>query len=94
MDAKGALLSGLTLLAMITGCGSPAQRFIERMDSLPPEERVPNWETTRALMQRPSPTVGSLAPDFTLHTPDGSQTITRSAFQASRPLVLIFGSFT
>jgi hypothetical protein len=41
-----------------------------------------------------APAVGEAAPDFTLKTPDGKQTITRSKFQADRPLVLIFGSFT
>lgn len=64
------------------------------MDAMPPEQRLPNWETTKALMDRVAPPVGTVAPDFTLQSPDGRQTITRSAFQGDRPLVLIFGSFT
>ena len=82
------------LALFVSGCGSPAERFIRRMDALPPEERVPNWEMTKALINRPAPPVGSTAPDFTLKDPGGTRTITRSVFQGNRPLVLIFGSFT
>ena len=32
--------------------------FIARMDAKPPEERVPNWETTKALMLREAPKIG------------------------------------
>lgn len=42
----------------------------------------------------PGPAVGDPAPDFTLKTPDGSQSITLSKYRTSRPLVLCFGNFT
>lgn len=78
------------------GCrpADPVAGFIERQDSLPPDQRVPDWDRTRRLMLRRAPAVGEAAPDFTLAALDGSGDIRRSAFHESRPLVLIFGSFT
>ena len=64
------------------------------MDRAPASARPPNWEHVKALMARRPPAVGALAPDFELPTPDGKARIRRSAFQAGRPLVLNFGSFT
>ncbi len=63
------------------------------MDQAPAEGRVPNWEHTKALMARRAPKVGDPSPDFTLKTVDG-QSITRSSYQAGKPLVLVFGSLT
>jgi hypothetical protein len=40
------------------------------------------------------PSVGDLAPDFTLRTNDGKREVTLSKFRGDRPVVLIFGSFT
>jgi len=95
----GACLTGaamLILLVQLTGCRTPdpASQFIARMNVSPPDQRPPGWERTKELMARPAPAVRQSAPDFTLPTVDGNRTITRSAFQAGRPLVLIFGSFT
>ncbi|MCS6978200.1 MAG: deiodinase family protein [Gemmatales bacterium] len=42
----------------------------------------------------PGPNLGDPAPDFTLRTPDGSQSVTLSTFRKTRPLVLCFGNFT
>jgi hypothetical protein len=64
------------------------------MDRAPVEKRPKDWEHTKMLMSRPTPAVGQSAPDFTVPMLDGVQTVTRSAHQAGRPLVLIFGSFT
>jgi hypothetical protein len=86
------LLSLLVLSACRTP--DPAAEFIARMDLAPPDERPRDWERTKELMARPVPAAGQPAPDFTLPTIDGEQMITRSAYQAGRPLVLIFGSFT
>lgn len=72
----------------------PVAMFIKQQDGLPPEQRVPDWERTKRLMLRKAPAVGDVAPDFALATLDGSQTIRMSEFHESRPLVLIFGSFT
>jgi Ca2+-binding EF-hand superfamily protein len=40
------------------------------------------------------PRPGQDAPDFTLPTPDGKKQITLSEFRSTKPVVLIFGSFT
>jgi hypothetical protein len=40
------------------------------------------------------PRVGQRAPDFTLRTFDGKQTIRLADYQGKKPVVLIFGSFT
>jgi len=93
------LLFGSFVIGLITmfGCsmgGDPAPGFIAEGDRAPREKRPPNWERTKALMARPAPAVGALAPDFTLKTVDGSTAITRSKFYSDRPLVLVFGSFT
>jgi hypothetical protein len=78
------------------GCrtADPAAEAIAAIDRSPPEKRPKNWEQTKALMARKAPAVGDPAPDFSLPTLDRRRTITRSAHQAGRPLVLIFGSFT
>ena len=72
----------------------PARKFIDQMDKAPPEKRVPNWEQTKALMTRVAPKVGDEAPDFSLPTLDGKQTVKLSQHQGDRPVVLVFGSFT
>ncbi len=71
-----------------------AARFIAEMDARPPEDRVPNWETTRALMLREAPKVGDEASDFTLRTCDGGDSIRLSQFEGDRSVVLVFGSWT
>jgi hypothetical protein len=38
--------------------------------------------------------VGSMAPDFTLGSPDGQTHVTLSSFRGKRPVALIFGSYT
>ena len=37
---------------------------------------------------------GDTAPDFTLKSPDGKQTVTLSSFRGKRPVALVFGSYT
>lgn len=90
---------GLTLAMLpVVGCAmSPEKitaKFIAHMDAKPPEERVANWENTKAMMLRDAPAVGEEAPDFTLETRDGSESIRLSKFEGDRPVVLIFGSWT
>jgi hypothetical protein len=72
----------------------PARKFIEQMDKAPPEKRVPNWEHTKALMARVAPKVGDAAPEFSLSTLDGKQTVNLSQHKGDKPVVLVFGSFT
>lgn len=85
------VLVGCTLLMQDT---DPAKKFIDQMDKAPPEKRVPNWEQTKAMMARVAPKVGDVAPDFSLATLDGRETVKLSQHRASKPVVLIFGSFT
>jgi hypothetical protein len=40
------------------------------------------------------PSVGQMAPDFTLETPDGKQKYKLSQWRGKNPVVLVFGSFT
>ncbi|MCE9582549.1 MAG: peroxiredoxin family protein [Planctomycetes bacterium] len=72
----------------------PAAEFIAEVDRAPAAQRPPNWERVKALMGRRAPAVGGVAPDFELATQDGKSRIRRSTFQAGKPLVLNFGSFT
>jgi hypothetical protein len=92
----GKLVFALVLLAMAVGCRTPdpATHFMARMERSPVEQRPKDWEQTKRLMARLAPEVGQPAPDFSLPTLDGAETVVRSAYQARRPLVLIFGSFT
>jgi len=82
--------------AMFTGCaaGDPNADFISKMDSLPPDQQLPNWATTRELMMRQPPNLGEMAPDFTLKSKDGDATTRLSQFRGDRPVVLVFGSWT
>jgi len=92
------LLALLLLLRSATGCAlgpdEQAARFIAEMDALPPDERVPDWERTRARMLREAPAAGTPAPDFALATIDGSRTVRLSELWRDGPVVLIFGSWT
>lgn len=90
------MIYGLMFLAT---CGlaepdDPAKKFIDEMDRAPADQRVPNWEQTKALMNRPAPKVGDPAPDFSLQTLDGARTVQLSQHKGDRPVVLVFGSFT
>ena len=73
---------------------SPDEEFIQRMESAPPEERVPNWSHVKKLMARKAPKVGDAAPDFELKKLDGAERIALSQFAGKQPVVLIFGSYT
>jgi hypothetical protein len=42
----------------------------------------------------PGPRLGDFAPNFTLSTHDGSQSITLKSFRGQKPVALVFGSFT
>jgi hypothetical protein len=86
----------LMVLGITGGCrtSDPARHFIAETDRKPETSRPVGWEGVKRLMARPAPVVGQPAPDFSLATLDGTQTLTCSAYQQGRPLVLIFGSFT
>ena len=86
----------MAVAAFLLGCqsGDPAPKMIAMMDRMPAEKRPPDWEHTKALMQRRPPAVGDAAPDFRLRTLDGEREIALSTFHPDRPRVLVFGSFT
>ena len=89
--------SALCLLVFVGGCMTPRQKmdyYIKMVDAKPADQRPPDWENTRRLIQRPAPKVGDIAPDFSLPILDQKMSLTRSTYQADKPLVLVFGSFT
>lgn len=88
------LTIGWVMCACRSNEENPAAAFYAEQESLPPEKRVPEWDRVKALMSRPAPAVGDVAPDFTLPTLDGDSQITRSAHQEDKPLLMIFGSYT
>lgn len=81
---------------LVAGCTPNDQMamFVKQVDSAPASERPPNWEEVKRLMARPAPAVGAVAPDFSLSSVDGRQSLTMSRQRGERMLVLIFGSFT
>ena len=94
-------MTGLGLVLaffLTTGCASSdediAKEFIREMDATPPEQQLPNWKATRALMMREAPKVGEPAPDFQLTTFDGARTTRLQSLWRDRPVVLVFGSWT
>ena len=48
----------------------------------------------RASAQDSGPKVGDLAPDFTLPSLDKKSTVTLASLRGSKPVVLVFGSYT
>ena len=88
------MLGMLPLVGCVMSNEQMTAEFIALMDARPPEERVPNWETTKALMLREAPSIGAKAPDFTLETCGGGDSIRLSQYEGDRPVVLIFGSWT
>lgn len=45
-------------------------------------------------LDRQAPKKGDRAPDFTLHDVDGRESVTLSNFRGSKPVALVFGSYT
>lgn len=85
----------LLLPVVFGGCLDPSLKFYLKTEYFTAEEDRPrNWEELKRLVKRPVPKVGRPAPDFRLGLVDGEQIVTRSEYQAGRPLVLIFGSYT
>ena len=86
------VLSGSVLAAML----QPPERFGQIMRFAPmavvwglvPGVRI--WSWARAGQVDP----GTLAPDFTLPTQEGTSTVTLSSFRGRQPVVLVFGSYT
>lgn len=85
MWSKVFVYSGLVCIGLV-GCARDgdaiARYWVAKMDAKPPEDRVANWDNTRAMMMREAPKVGDVAPDFTLETRDGNETIRLSQFRS------------
>jgi len=83
---------GTILLAML----QPPERFGQVMKHAPaalvwgllPGPRMWLWARKGHL------TAGEPAPDFTLSTADRASTVTLSSHRGTRPVVLVFGSYT
>ncbi len=104
MRALKALLAGLVLVVALYGAAcagiytamcQPPERFGAIMAHMPDAAFLilpfrPFWMSARAGSLK----VGAAAPDFELPTLDHTQTVRLSAQYASKPVVLIFGSYT
>ncbi|TDJ79698.1 MAG: hypothetical protein E2O39_00445 [Planctomycetota bacterium] len=55
---------------------------------------APREERASGSSRPEGPDEGTLAPDFTLEPPDGGGAVTLSSFKGSKPVALIFGSYT
>jgi len=88
-DADGALGKAELFLFFWSRTGRlPLARFDARGGHEFAEEEL-------AASTKPTgPAVGTLAPDFTLSTPDGTGRTTLSDFRGVRPVALVFGSYT
>jgi len=76
---------GLTVLALFAGlCGGSA------VAQAPPVKPKNKFDERRNGVARE----GSPAPDFELKTIDGKKTVRLSSFRGTRPVALIFGSYT
>ena len=87
-----AVLFGTVMVAML----QPPERFGQVMKHLPaplvwgalPAPSMWLWARRGNLAE------GDPAPDFTLKMHDGPQEVTLSSYRGSRPVVLVFGSYT
>ena len=91
-----AVVYGLLTAGLAWTMRQPPRRVTSIMKHLPealvfgvlPGPRLWQWARQGTLA------VGDAAPDFTLPLHDGSGSVTLSAFRGSRPVVLVFGSYT
>ena len=94
--AAAALLYGVFFTAVLVAMRQPPERFGQFMAHMPqplvwitlPAKHM--WLWARAGNLR----VGDAAPDFTLATHDHRGQVTLSSHRGSRPVVLVFGSYT
>lgn len=101
MPLVAALAVGFVSLYLAAAVGMflvmrlPPERFGRVMRYVPMPAMMllpfpPMWNVARAGRTR----VGELAPDFTLPTLDRLSHVTLTSFRGSRPVVLVFGSYT
>jgi len=73
----------------------PPDRFGQIMKHVPmPMMLVLPFETLWNRARAGQVQAGSMAPDFTLPTLDHTATVQLSSFRGSKPVVLVFGSYT
>lgn len=73
----------------------PPEQFAAKMAHLPmPAMMLFPFETMWSNARAGSLAVGDSAPDFELRTADKKSSVRLSAYRGSRPVVLVFGSYT
>lgn len=101
MRIAGKVLLGLIVVwllfagFMYSRMVSPPMEFAATVAKLPQPLLMtlpfpPMWKMARAGSLSP----GDMAPDFELPAVDKSRTVRLSSFRGSRPVVLVFGSYT
>jgi hypothetical protein len=69
-------------------------KVIKRQKEQRARAALERFEQERASLIGEAPKPNERAPDFTLRSPDGAQTIQLSKLQGDKPVVLVFGNFT
>jgi protein gp37 len=88
-------LYALFLAGMFVVMRQPPERFGQIMAHLPmPMLMIVPFETMWNVALGGQVQVGEVAPDFTLPRTDHSADVTLSSFRGSKPVVLVFGSYT
>ena len=83
------------LVVVYTKMKAPPDQFGAFMAKLPaPFQRVLPFEALWFRARAGTVNVGDAAPDFTLGTLDKSGVARLSSFRGSKPVVLVFGSYT
>lgn len=83
------ILPCLLLMMAASACATPAAGGPPDPRTMIPEGVSPEWlHFSEAAAEQGEP-----APDFTLSSPDGQQSVTLSGL-VGQPVVLVFGSFT
>ena len=89
------VLYALSTAALFTLMLQSPDRFAGTMRYVPWPAFVvlpfkPLWKVAR----RGSHSVGDMAPDFSLESPDHKNAVQLSSFRGQKPVVLVFGSYT
>jgi hypothetical protein len=89
--------AAILLVAVVPGCRlfEPATAYALRIElGIGGIEKPHNWSQIKQLANRRAPMIGERAPDFILPALADGSLVQRSEYQAGRPLVLVFGSYT
>jgi hypothetical protein len=101
VNATGLIAAGLAVAWLVflgfvyMKMKAPPEQFGAFMSKLPkPFNFVLPFETLWFRARAGSVNVGDAAPDFALSTLDKSRVVRLSSFRGSKPVVLVFGSYT